>query len=238
MKSCFIFGGESSLDYNLTIESYPSYNTAQRAIEKYQVPGRSGSLVFDTGAFENVMQSYAAYLKAFPLKTHQAARSAANWLMAPGGYKRLEDSYDPEVYRMAVFSGPLDLENWFAKYGRATLEFDCMPQRWLKSGEMESAVQNGGHIYNPGQESQPLIRISGTGAGTLILGKYNIQISSIPAAGLWMDSETQNAYSGTTNENDQITLTAGFPMLPPGETEIGWSGGITGVWITPRWWML
>lgn len=238
MKSYFIFGGENSLDYSLNIEEYPEYNTPERVIERYQVPGRSGDLVFDTGAYQNVVQRYNVYLKAEPVKTHEAARQTARWLQAPGGYRRLEDSYDPEVYRMAMFTGPTDVSNWFAKYGRAELEFDCMPQRYLKSGEYPVEIENQGHLFNPGMEATPLILIRGAGSGSITLGEYNVQIQSIPQAGLYLDCDTQNAYSGEVNENNLISLSNGFPVLPPGDTKVGWSGGITDVQITPRWWLV
>lgn len=236
--SYFLYGSENSLDYALTIEEYPEYNIAERVIERYKVPGRSGDLIFDTGSYSNVKQKYKVYIKAQPLNTHQAARLAAKWLQSPGGYRRLEDSYDPEIYRMAMFTGPVDVSNWFAKYGRAELEFDCRPQRFLKSGEYPLTVENQGHLYNPGMEAAPLIFITGSGAGSITLGDYNVQISSIPPDGIYLDCDTQNACSGTENKNNQIALSNGFPILIPGDTKIGWSGGITGVQITPRWWIL
>lgn len=237
--SYILFDGKSSLDYSLCIEEYPEYNTAERVIERYQIPGRSGDLIFDTGAYKNVKQKYKVYIKAKPLlSTHQAARELAEWLQAPGGYKRLEDSYDSEVYRMALFAGPADVSNWFAKYGRAELEFDCMPQRFLKCGEYPIILENQDHLFNPGMTSKPLILIRGAGAGSITLGEYNIQISDIPSIGLYIDCETQNAYSDTINKNNVISLSKGFPVLNPKDTKIGWSGGITKVQITPRWWML
>ena len=237
-KSFFIYGGKNSLDFNIMIESYPSYTAAEREIQEYQVPGRSGNLVFDTGSYKNVTQEYEVCMKAAPLNTHQIARAAANWLLAPGGYKKLEDSYDPEVYRMAVFSGPAEVENWFAKYGRVTLEFNCMPQRFLKSGDFERELENNGAVFNPGMDALPLIRLTGSGSGTLVVGEYSVRVSSIPAAGLWIDCDTQNAYSETQNENNILTMSNGFPVLPPGSVKIGWSGGIQEVFLTPRWWMI
>lgn len=117
MKSFFRFAGGLSLDYGIVIEEYPEYHTAQRVIETQTVPGRSGNLVFDTGAYGNVEQEYTVHLKAKPNTLHQAARRAAIWLQSPRGYQVLEDSYDPEVFRKAVFTGPLELTNWFERYG-------------------------------------------------------------------------------------------------------------------------
>ena len=237
--SYILFDGKNSLDYSLHIEEYPEYNTAERIIERHQIPGRSGDLIFDTGSYKNVKQKYKVYIKAKPLlSTHQAARELAEWLQTPGGYKRLEDSYDPEVYRMALFTGPEDVSNWFAKYGRAELEFDCMPQRFLKSGEYLIELKNQAHLFNPGRASSPLILSQGAGAGTITMGEYSIAISNIPYKGLYIDCEKQNAYSDTLNKNDVISLSKGFPVLKPGDTKIGWSGGITKVQITPRWWKL
>lgn len=53
-----------------------------------------------------------------------------------------------------------------------------------------------------------------------------------------LDSEVQNAYDGTTNKNNSISISGGFPVLEHGESLISYGGGITAVNITPRWWML
>lgn len=238
MKSFFRFAGGLSLDYGIVIEEYPEYHTAQRVIETQTVPGRNGNLIFDTGAYGNVEQEYTVYLKAKPNTLHQAARRAAIWLQSPRGYQVLEDSYDPEVFRKAVFSGPLELSNWFERYGRATLTFDCLPQRWHKSGQIAQAITSGDVLYNPGEVALPEIEITGSGAGEIIVGSSTVSISSIPAAGLTIDCDTQDAYSGTENANGLLTISGGFPALQPGANQVSFNGGITAVNLTPRWWSL
>ena len=52
-----------------------------------------------------------------------------------------------------------------------------------------------------------------------------------------LDSDTENAYKGTTNLNSKVTI-PDFPELVPGDNEITWTGGITSAQITPRWWTL
>ena len=238
MKSFFHFAGGLSLDYGLTIEEYPEYHTAQRVIETQTVPGRSGALVYDTGAYDNAETTYSVYLKAAPVSLHQAARRAALWLQGARGYQRLEDSYDPEVYRMATYAGPLELSNFFERYGRAEITFDCMPQRWYKSGQLPQSVTSGETLYNPGEVALPQIIITGAGSGQLIVGSYTVSISDIPAQGLVLDAETQDAYSGTQNTNSLVTLASKFPVLDQGPSTISYSGGISAVQIIPRWWSL
>ena len=238
MKSFFRFAGGLSLDYGIFIEEYPEYHTAQRVIETQTVPGRSGNLVFDTGAYGNVEQEYAVYLKAKPNTLHQAARRAAIWLQSQRGYQELEDSYDPEVFRRAVFTGPVELSNFFERYGRAEITFDCMPQRWYKAGQLLQSVASGETLYNPGEVALPQITITGSGSGQLIVGSYTVSISDIPAQGLVLDAETQDAYSGTQNANSLVTLASKFPVLDQGPSTISYAGGISAVQIIPRWWSL
>lgn len=240
MDDCIIFGGVPSTRFGMRIEEYPTYPVAEKILETYKVPGRSGSLLYDTETFENVIQPYRVYYKPEKGTTsYRLAGEVAEWLVGKRGYQRLEDSYRPEVYRMAVFQGAAEIAHFFAEYGRADLEFWCMPQRWLKSGEIKMPVKNGTRLFNPGRPALPLIRITGSGKGTLVVGTQEIRISSIPAGGLAIDCDAQNAFSGTQNKNSLITLSEKrFPVLPEGETRIGWSGGIRTVEIIPRWWTL
>ena len=242
MKNFFIFDGKSSLDYGIRIESYPDVSIPERIYESYEVPGRSGNMIFDTGAYRNVTQLYNCWYK--PLKQADFATSYSliqhitRWLLGPKGYRELEDSYFPWLFRKAIYAGPADISSFFAKYGRITLEFNCMPQKWLKSGQNPISVESGQQIFNDGETALPLIQISGSGEGTLGVGNSTVQLSEIPDSGVTIDAETQNIYSGSKNYNSIATISGGFPTLPNGATGITFSGGITGVTIIPRWWVL
>lgn len=59
----------------------------------------------------------------------------ANWLLNQKGYQRLEDSYEPDTFRLARYIGPMDIENLMLRAGRFGLEFDCKPQKFLKKDE-------------------------------------------------------------------------------------------------------
>lgn len=92
-------------------------------------------------------------------------------------------------------------------------------------------------IYNPTQyESRPLIRV--TGYGTLTLGNETITVDSGQTY-VDIDSEIMDCYNGTTNKNSKVTFSSGkFPVLPAGVTGVSYSGSITKVEITPRWYRL
>lgn len=237
MKNYFFFNGARSIDKGLTIEYCPSVGTGQRVVEKISVPGRSGDLVIDTGAYGNYIQPYEIWFKDGLRGTTRAARDIAQWLLSGVGYMRLEDTYDPEIFRLAMFTGPFDVENWMLIAGRATLEFDCQPQRWLKTGQLPVAVQSGQSLINTWQPAKPLIQVTGTGDGTLVVGGSTISISDMTGA-ITLDSETEDAYSGTENLNNNVQVNGGYPILQNGETAVSFSGGIIAVRITPRWWSI
>lgn len=239
MRNYFYFNGFRSTDKGLTIEKCPSVSTGQRVVNKVSVPGRSGDLVIDTGAYGNYTQPYEIWFKDKRRGTTRAARDIAQWLLSGTGYLQLEDTYDPEVFRLAMFTGPLDVENWMLMAGRATLEFDCQPQRWLKGGQNPISVESGQRLFNAWQPALPLIRVTGTGNGSLTVGGSTFTISDMPGA-ITLDSETQDAYTGDpyVNLNNNVKVSGGYPVLQAGETAVSFSGGITAVQITPRWWSL
>ena len=52
-----------------------------------------------------------------------------------------------------------------------------------------------------------------------------------------LNCESHNAYNASGFCNETI-LSDDFPELPEGKTQIAWTGGITAVEVTPRWWTL
>lgn len=232
------WAGKSSDDVHVIVERYPSIELAARKLETQAVPGRSGDLLFAQDAFQNCTQTYAIYVSAEGERLPRVMRGVAAWLCGPSGYQRLEDSYDVETYRMAYFVGPVDVESVLHRFGRADIEFNCRPQRFLRVGDEALHAVNGQTLRNPTAfTALPRITVTGTGAGTLTVGDVTVSIKSMPQGVVVLDSDTQDAYYGTYNLNNTI-LAPEFPVLPDGESTISWTGGITGVEIIPRWWTL
>lgn len=228
------WAGINSDTLNLTVERYPGRPRPTKKYSVISVPGRNGDLHIDTGAYTNYQQYYDIGIRGKAEGLSMAARNVADWLYGPTGYQRLEDSYEPDIFRMAYFAGPLDVENMLNVLGRASIEFNCKPQRYLKSGEIPVSATSG--IYNPTAfPALPIINISGGGAGRLQIGRYVVEIKSFDG-NLTLDSETQNAYYGTTNLNGTISAPE-FPQLVAGDNEISYTGAWT-IEIIPRWWTL
>ena len=100
----------------------------------------------------------------------------------------------------------------------------------------ETAVtfSTAGTITNPTLfDSLPLIRVNGSGAGTVTVGNQTITLADIDGY-VDIDSELMDCYKGLVNCNADVTLTE-FPKLDPGNTGISFTGGVTSVVITGRW---
>lgn len=232
-----IWNNKSNTEAGVVVEYFPDQPGPRRRMETVKVAGRNGDLLVDLGAWENYSQPYHIYFNAGNNGTPAAARAVRSWLQAPLGYCRLEDSYDPDVFRMAYYAGPADIENIMNRFGRATIRFTCKPQRFFKSGETPIKISSSGTVLvNHHFPSLPLIRVNGSSAGTLTIGNYTVRIDRLSSY-IMLDSDLQDAYQGLQNKNSDIYAPE-FPVLQPGENTIAWSGGITSLEITPRWWTI
>ena len=85
--------------------------------------------------------------------------------------------------------------------------------------------------------AKPIIEVIGSGRGSITVGRRTIEIKNITDP-ITIDSELQEAYSDGVNQNGNIIAPDGLPILEAGENVISYSGGITNVTISPRWWTI
>lgn len=231
-----IYNGESSANYGLLVGGQKSYDLPKRDVTKYSITGRNGDLIKDNGRFENIKLDYTLVCKN---DFEAFADAISAWLKQPTEYCRLEDSHHPEYYRMALVTDSIsyDTGTW-NRSAKATVSFDCKPEKYLFSGEWKEKFSTTGEIFNPTRfPSKPLIRVYGTGAGKLTIGAYTIDISAINEY-IDIDSDIMDCYKGNDNCNAAVTLAKGFPVLAAGKTAVSFNGAITAVEIQGRWWTI
>lgn len=230
-----IFNNKSSADCRIQVAHPPGYAYPERDYTITHIPGRNGDVIQDNGCYKNVERTYEVSFDAPNEDFATYANAVSAWLHSTTGYARLEDSYEPDYYRMAVYQESNIFENLYNKAGTATIVFECKPQRFLKTGETPVAIESGESILNlTGFDSYPLIQVIGT-SGVLTINDSTITFSSIDSYTM-LDCELQDAYKETTNKNSTISGT--FPVLKPGSNTISWTGDISSVIITPRWWTI
>ena len=232
-----IFDGYNFEDYGVVVSGSGTWNMPERRTVKDVIPGKHGALITDSGEFENVEIPYPAWIaRGFAERYEEFSRMLA---LHTDKYYRLEDSYHPDVFYLAMPTGGISVKTsgYMNREGQFDLEFTRKPQRFLKTGEEVISLTQGGTIYNPTLfDALPLIRIYGT--GTVTIGSVEVAWNG-PSSYVDLDCDIQDAYYMGSNMNQYIQLSGyDFPKLEPGETQIILGTGITRVDITPRWWIL
>lgn len=234
-RDYLVFAHKASADFEVYVaDCLDKFSAAKRSVESVKVPGRTGNLTISDGTYENLPVRYRLYVKGDILERIRAFR---NFLNINPGYQRLEDSFSSDEYRMAQFSSLFEVQASDRKNASFEIEFDCMPQRFLKNGENVITLTVSGQILNPHMTtSTPTVRVYGT--GTVTIGGIPITVNT---ANVYtdIDCDAQSAYKGTADCNGNITLQGGkFWTIKPGYNTITLGSGISKVEITPHYWIL
>lgn len=237
MEKYLFFNGHSSDEYFCHIEHKPDIPVPEAKYEEYEVPGRNGKLHADLGYYDNVTVTYQLYFHGRN-PTAEDARTIKKWLDGTPGTHQLSDGYDPAFFYLAI-AKPGSISNLFDKYGRLSVEFDCDPRHFSVVGYQAMQMQSGQTLLNPlDHVALPWLEITGNGSeGKVTVNGVDFAVGTVANKTLYCDCENWDAYlTGGTNANARVGGT--WPSLQPGENTISWSGGVTGVKLTPRWWTL
>lgn len=233
-QGLIVFGGEASSDFGMVVAEAPTFERPTRKATTYTVPGRNGAVIFQQDAWDDVVRSYEVWLaNSKEQNLVETVDAFEAWLNSLKGYQRLEDSFEPEVFRLAYFNGGINFSNEVMQAGKATLSFTCRPERFYKSGEQEITVTNGSKLYNRTRfTSKPLIHIEGSGTVTVAIGGNTISATLTDYINI--DCETMNAYR-LAAENKNADISGSFPVIPSGVQTVGITGTTTKVTIVPRY---
>lgn len=226
----FTFNGTSCETYDMHVEAYPVRPIPMRKQTIYKVPGRSGDLIVDEDAYENVQQEYEVYVNHATGNMQNNLIKIAKWLLEPSGYCELTDTYDSNIKRMARFVGGMSFINSLNKYGKATAVFDCKPQRWPvadppRTGFLTENAPVMLFITEPNMlAGYPLLEITNVAANnSLVIESGTLRIV-IPARGtaiskIVVDWETQSVYNAYNNSvPSNTTVTGEWAKIGDGDT--------------------
>lgn len=147
-----IYGGINSGDYKVYITNAGLYRSPAKRYKKHEIPGRNGYLLEDTGTYENVNVTYPLCVYEDCDNNLQAFLAA---MRRKKGYQKIEDTFHPEYYRMGAFLEEFEPKRVTndAEMGNGSIDFDCLPQKYLKSGDEQICIIDGIFTY----VSNPLI---------------------------------------------------------------------------------
>ena len=149
MRNWFTLAGVDSRDFGVYISGHYTFGSPAKQYDEYDIPGRNGLLLGSNRKFENAEYTYKCGIVENFEENMAAFRT---FLASLDGYQRLEDTYHPDEYRMAVLMEGIEPDmTQMNTEGEFELRFSCLPQRFLLSGETEyspfSGTIVGGEVY-------------------------------------------------------------------------------------------
>lgn len=218
----FEWNGVRSTEYGIYVDTQPPITRPVERVSYTNIPGRSGSLTQTEG--EDVYEDLVLTVQCV-MKDGTKIPEIMRWLKGSGKVafaNRRGGFYYARVSNQIPFDKILR-----GRENRAfPIIFRCKPF-WYVSDEEETTLTGSGSIMNSGSVvSEPIITVSGTGHGMLMVGGTIIELTGLTGS-ITIDSELQEAYSGLESLNGKMS--GEFPKLAVGLNGISWTGGITGV---------
>lgn len=219
----------------VVVEHRPARPVPRRKTLSFDVPGRTGRLVRELDAWENVTLVYDLAVIPLPGYTLGATCDlAVAWLTQPGPV-RLYDDKDPAVYYLVSAPGGETLSPVVHSARRITIGFDADPRRYLLAGETAVPLVSSTavSVSNPTPyAASPLIRVTGGASGTLTIGSRTLRFDS--GEDLVIDCALQRSTSGVSVSADDNL----WPVLAPGANTVQLTGTGLSAELEPRWYQL
>ena len=244
-QGLIVFGGKASADYGIVVSEAPTFEQPARKQTIFTVPGRNGAIITQQDSWEDVTRKYRIWTTKEPGKDLATSVNAfLAWLNSARsdsiyspykGYIRLEDNFEPDIFRMAYYSGANDVTNEMMQYGESELTFTCRPERFYKEGEDVIEFSSGDWIGNPTLfKSKPLLHIEVASANTTVTLSCGVKSFEVTLDDyVNVDCETMNVYR-QNYENKNSTFEGDFIELSPGTNMISvWNA--SKITIQPRY---
>lgn len=213
------YKGQYHDDFDAILLSIGERQQPQKEFIEYgKVPGSSLALYQDTGTYQPYERQVQILSKAKAELT-----DIYQWLSGSGQLWIDEDGY----YNARVLNVDTSTESLMLGWTRLTVTFEVQPFLFLESQDM--ILTSGQTIYNPGIESDPYIKITGSGIVTLTVNGVAYTINPVDQS---IEIEWPFAWKGMLNKGKTLS---GFPKLKPGNNTISWTGAVTEVLLNGRW---
>lgn len=234
------YGGRYSNDLGIYVEEPPSYTWPEYPYTHKVIAGKNGDFLIDPKRYENVKKVYK--ISAYDGSDfYTVAKKVSSWLNRQSTekdkYFRLEDSYEPDVYRRAVYEESNELENILYRAGKAEITFSCKPQKFLLSGDRFILIDESGQtITNPTDHNAlPIIKLYGY--GSVFINGVKIEINDNRNV-VTFDAETFKAVDNEGVNMNGWVFAYDTVFLKPGVNVITFDDTIFGLTIQPRWWII
>lgn len=227
----FIFGDKDSYDdYGVYIQTRPTIPTPKRRVTYLSIPGRSGSLKYDEGSYEDITLTVECSIVG---EVYSKIEQIKKWLFE-SAESDLIFNFEPHKKYIAQVVNQIDFEISLKRIGKFLIVFNCHPLKYATQIQSLIITENETLIVNPGTlGSEPIIEVVGTGNIKLKLNNQEIRLKDIES-NITLNSVIQDAYDERLN-NLNLKVQGNFLYFTEGINVISWTGEVTQIVIQPNW---
>lgn len=139
MRRELTYAGKPLSEFGVWVDNSKIYRKPMKRYTGYDIPARNGTLYQSDKKYDNVTMEFNCYIKK-DFDTNFS--NLVNYLNSFDTYQKLENSHNPNMFRLALFHEAVEVETGqFLKDGQFRLYFDCKPQEFYKSGETFQTIQ-------------------------------------------------------------------------------------------------
>lgn len=226
--------------YGVQILTLPPIETMPlERTNEVTIPGRSGSLTITEG--DDIYDKISLSCSCIMEDTSKIASFCA-WMKGAGKAKFSNRS---DGYYKARVANQISFDKVLRGYDLRTfsIQLSCEPFFYLDSGNTAFEVTSTKQVTNPGNvRSMPLIKVTGTGEGSIMCGGSTMLIDDFSNISyIMLDCEAKMAYKGSKDSaSDPLTLlntrvSGDWLTIPAGTSYVSISGAISKIEVTPRW---
>ena len=229
MKDWFEWNDVRCTEYGIHVLEQPVLTLPNERATFVDVPGRSGSLTVLEG---DAVYDDLVLTAQCRVENMERYEEIASYLKGSG---RVTFANRPEGYYEARIVNQIPFEKILRgnPHRSFAVNFRCKPFWYQKNVAPIALTQSGSFVTNPGNVyAEPVITVYGTGAITLMVGMIITELEGISGS-ITLNSQLQEAYSGTTSMNGAIS--GEFPVLLPGQNAVSWTGNVTSLNVIPNW---
>lgn len=213
MINHFTFNGTSTAQLGLIVSGVSIFGAGSRKVEKAGIPGRNGDLQIELGGFNNYTVRYTVSITNDFTTTAQQIRE---WLLESKGYCELTDTYHPDEIRKACFNSDIEFTTTMLyKYGQASIQFDCLPERYIirntpvKTGPNATTTENTEVILNTTKAPLRFTLNGNSASASAVTGSNQIIITGKNLLSSTTYKTGNNLYIGSGGSSYSIHLPAG-----------------------------
>lgn len=237
----FDYNGKKLSELGAVIRQRPTYAIAVHDIKFESIPFLSGDVAIDNKKYKNI--TYKIPIRAVPslcnLSAEDFTKKLSEWLDT-GEYSVYRDTYNKGYFRYAIVTNIDPVVAVYKDVYESSITFSLKPFLYADSGtkaltKVSASNAVNMQLINPEQwDSEPIIKINGSGNFTVAVGNISITLTGVNNY-IVIDKTKEDVYDGNGSCNDKLSGLY-LPYLKKGVNNISITGDSSfSVDITPNW---